>query len=81
MAEKEALSVGDGHTTGAQSTQSVLTAAGSHSLLQDKLNHTPLDFSNDRIVQPFPRSPKLLKKIANTEQLSQVKTGVMGYIL
>ncbi|KAL3046762.1 hypothetical protein OYC64_004697 [Pagothenia borchgrevinki] len=68
MAGKEALSVGDG-----QLAQSGLVAppAGSHSALQEGRGFSPLDSSSDR-VQPFPRSPKLQKKIANFGQPSKV---------
>ncbi|KAJ4936447.1 hypothetical protein JOQ06_001039 [Pogonophryne albipinna] len=72
MAGKEALSVGDG-----QLAQSGLAApaagspAGSHSALQEGRGFSPLDSSSDR-VQPFPRSPKLQKKIANFGQPSKV---------
>ncbi|KAK5848724.1 hypothetical protein PBY51_006316 [Eleginops maclovinus] len=68
MAGKEALSVGDG-----QSEQRRLASplAGSHSALQDGRSFSPLDSSSDR-VQPFPRSPKLQKKIANFGQTSKV---------
>lgn len=75
MAEKEDLSVGNGQSTVAQSAQSApaLPSAGTHSVLQDRLSLTPLDSNSDRVVQPFPRSPKLQKKMANAGQLSQVK--------
>ncbi|XP_070785807.1 nuclear factor 7, ovary [Enoplosus armatus] len=68
MAEKEALSVGNG-----QSAQSGLAAppAGPHSVLQDGLSFTPLDSRADSVVQPFPRSPKFQRKAAKAEPLSQ----------
>ncbi|XP_035531539.1 uncharacterized protein LOC118338350 isoform X2 [Morone saxatilis] len=73
MAEKEALSVGNGQPTAAQSAQSGLAApsAGTHSALQDRLSFTPLDSTSNRVVQPFPRSPKLQRKIANAAKPSQ----------
>ncbi|XP_037613736.1 E3 ubiquitin-protein ligase TRIM62 isoform X2 [Sebastes umbrosus] len=68
MAEKEALSGGS-----SRSAQSGLAApsAGSHSVLQDGLSFTPLDSKDDGAVQPFPRSPKLQRKIANAARPSQ----------
>ncbi|XP_044038774.1 E3 ubiquitin-protein ligase TRIM62 [Siniperca chuatsi] len=73
MAEEEASSVGNGQSTAAQSAQGGLAApsAGIHSALQDGLRFTPLDSSGDRVVQPFPRSPKLQRKLAKAGQLSQ----------
>ncbi|XP_067435995.1 E3 ubiquitin-protein ligase TRIM62-like [Thunnus thynnus] len=73
MAEKEALSVGNGQSKQAQSVQSGLPApsAGAHGVIQEGLSFTPLDSSSDRVVQPFPRSPKLQKKIAKAAQPSQ----------
>ncbi|XP_049424828.1 E3 ubiquitin-protein ligase TRIM62 isoform X2 [Epinephelus fuscoguttatus] len=73
MAEKKASSVGNGQSTVAQSGQSSLPApsAGTHSVLQDGLSFTPLDSNDARAVQPFPRSPKLQKKIAKAGQPSQ----------
>ncbi|KAM6894506.1 uncharacterized protein PEZ65_022171 [Lycodopsis pacificus] len=67
MAEQEASSVGNG-----QSAHSGLAppSAGSHSVLPDRLSFTPLD-SNTDSVQPFPRSPKLQRKIASAGQPSQ----------
>lgn len=69
MAEKEASSVGNG-----QSAQGGLAApsAGTHGVLQDGLSFTPLDSNRAGVVQPFPRSPKLQRKIANAGQPSQV---------
>lgn len=69
MAEKEALSGGN-----SRSAQSGLAApsAGSHSVLQDGLSFTPLDYKDDGAVQPFTRSPKLQRKIANAARPSQV---------
>ncbi|XP_037613738.1 tripartite motif-containing protein 14 isoform X4 [Sebastes umbrosus] len=74
MAEKEALSGGS-----SRSAQSGLAApsAGSHSVLQDGLSFTPLDSKDDGAVQPFPRSPKLQRKIANAARPSQKSTEVM----
>lgn len=74
MAEKEPLSVGNGQSTMAQSVQSCLAApsAGAHSVLQDGLSFTPLDSNCDRVVQPFPRSPKLQRKRAEAGKPSQV---------
>lgn len=40
-------------------------SAGSKGALQDGLGFTLLDSSSDRVVQPFPRSPKLQRKVAN----------------
>ncbi|XP_041634673.1 nuclear factor 7, ovary [Cheilinus undulatus] len=78
MAEKEGLSADDGQSAGAPSEQSglVATSADSHSVLQDGFSYTPLDSNSDRNIQPFPRSPKLKKKLANAtpptqEQLSR----------
>jgi len=75
MAGKEALSVGDG-----QLAQSGLVAppAGSHSALQEGRAFSPLDSSSDR-VQPFPRSPKLQKKIANFGQPSKVNLSMVRH--
>lgn len=47
-------------------------SADSHSVLQDRLSFSTLN-SNERTVQPFPRSPKLKKKMENTGPPSQVK--------
>ncbi|XP_071762046.1 putative E3 ubiquitin-protein ligase TRIML1 [Centroberyx gerrardi] len=47
-------------------------SAGNPSVLQDGgLSFTPLDSSTDGVVQPFPRSPKLLRKLAEARQLSE----------
>ncbi|KAM9335462.1 E3 ubiquitin-protein ligase TRIM62 [Symphorus nematophorus] len=72
MAEKEALPAGNGQSTAAQPAQSGLVApsVGSHTVLPDGLSFTPLDSKNDS-VQPFPRSPKLQRKIALAAQPSQ----------
>ncbi len=74
MAEKQAASAANGQSTVAQSAQGGLASpsAGTHSVLQDGLSLTPLDSSDDRVVQPFPRSPKLQRKTAKAGQLSQV---------
>lgn len=79
MAEKEALSAGNGQSTAAQSAQGSLAApsAGAHGVLQDGASFTPLDSGSDRVVQPFPRSPKLQKKTAKAGQLSQVNMSVV----
>ncbi|KAG8006314.1 Nuclear factor 7 [Nibea albiflora] len=71
MAEKGASP--DGHSAAALSAQSglVLPSAGSHSVLQDRLSFTPLECSTDKPVQPFPRSPKLQRKIVDAGQPSQ----------
>ncbi|XP_018529832.1 nuclear factor 7, ovary [Lates calcarifer] len=73
MAEKGPFSVGNGKSTMAQSVQSGLAAhsAGAHSVLQDGLSFTPLDSNSDRVVQPFPRSPKLQRKQAKAAKPSQ----------
>lgn len=75
MAEKEAT---NGQATVGPSTQSVpaLPSAGTHSSLQDMLNLTSLDSSSDEVVQPFPRSPSLQRKMANAAQPSQVQENV-----
>lgn len=75
MAETEDLSVPDGQTSVAQSTQNApaLPSAGSHSVLQERLSLAALDHS-EGVVQPFPRSPKLQKKVASAGQPSQVMT-------
>ncbi|XP_070710679.1 E3 ubiquitin-protein ligase TRIM62 [Pempheris klunzingeri] len=73
MAEKETLSVGDGQATAAASAQASVVAPspGTHGALQDGLHFTPLDSTSNRDVQPFPRSPKLQRKIASAAQPSQ----------
>nr|XP_046236888.1 E3 ubiquitin-protein ligase TRIM62 [Scatophagus argus]XP_046236889.1 E3 ubiquitin-protein ligase TRIM62 [Scatophagus argus] len=72
MAEKETLSVGNGQSTVAQLAHSPAPlSGGTHSVLQDGLSFTPLDSNSDTVVQPFPRSPKLQRKIANAGQPSQ----------
>ncbi|XP_026209262.1 nuclear factor 7, ovary [Anabas testudineus] len=67
MAEKESC-VGDG-----ESVLSGLAApsAGNCGVPQDGLILTPLDSSSGRVVQPFPRSPKLQRKTAKAAQPSQ----------
>lgn len=79
MAEKGPFSVGNGKSTMAQSVQSGLAAhsAGAHSVLQDGLSFTPLDSNSDRVVQPFPRSPKLQRKQAKAAKPSQVNMSVV----
>lgn len=74
MAEKKAISVGNSQSTEARSAQSSLAApsVGAQSVLQDGMSFTPLDYNSDQVVQPFPRSPKLQKKIAKAAQPSQV---------
>ncbi|XP_010744354.2 nuclear factor 7, ovary [Larimichthys crocea] len=73
MAEKEALSVGNGRSAETLSAQNgpVLPSAGSDSILQDRLSFMPLESSTDKPIQPFPRSPKLQRKIADAGQPSQ----------
>ncbi|XP_073331367.1 E3 ubiquitin-protein ligase TRIM62 isoform X2 [Pagrus major] len=73
MAEKKTFSAGNGQSTVAQSAQSGLAAssAGTHSVLQDRLSFTPLDGNSDEVVQPFPRSPKLQRKVAHAARPSQ----------
>ncbi|KAM8748004.1 E3 ubiquitin-protein ligase TRIM62 isoform 3-T3 [Acanthopagrus schlegelii] len=68
MAEQKAFSVGNG-----QSAQSGLgvSSAGCPGALQDGLSFAPLDGNGDEVVQPFPRSPKLQRKVANARQPSQ----------
>lgn len=56
-------------------------SAGTHSALQDGLNYTPLDSNSDRVVQPFPISPKLQKKKAKDAlKLSQVNVGLVRFV-
>ncbi|XP_032366875.1 E3 ubiquitin-protein ligase TRIM62 [Etheostoma spectabile] len=73
MAEKEASPIGNGQSPAAESPQGGLTAppAGSPGVLQDALSFTTLDSDAQRVVQPFPRSPKLQRKIAKAAQPSQ----------
>ncbi|XP_078131699.1 E3 ubiquitin-protein ligase TRIM62 [Sander vitreus] len=73
MAEKEASSIGNGKSTVDESAQSGFTAppAGSHGVLQDRLSFTALDSDAHSVVQPFPRSPKLQRKIAKAAKPSQ----------
>lgn len=68
MAEKH-LSVND-----EQQVQSKLSApsAGLPGFLQDGAGFTPLDSSSDGSIQPFPRSPKLQRKVAKDAEPSQV---------
>lgn len=79
MAEREALSVGNGQASEAQSAQSGLAppSADSHGVLRDGPSFTPLGPSGDGVVQPFPRSPKLQRKIAKAAQLSEVNESVV----
>ncbi|XP_026154868.1 tripartite motif-containing protein 14 [Mastacembelus armatus] len=72
MAEKESVSLGNEKSAVALSVQSGLMApsAGAHSVL-DGLSFTPLDSNSNRDVQPFPRSPKLQRKLAKAGQPSQ----------
>ncbi|XP_074517887.1 E3 ubiquitin-protein ligase TRIM62 [Halichoeres trimaculatus] len=72
MAEKEVFFAELEQSTKDLSAQCGLTApsADSHSVLQDRLS-SPLDSNDERTVQPFPRSPKLKKKMENTGQPSQ----------
>lgn len=71
MAEQKAFSVGNG-----QSAQSGLgvSPAGAPGALQDGLSFALLD--GNEVVQPFPRSPKLQRKVANAGQPSQVSARV-----
>nr|XP_043876179.1 tripartite motif-containing protein 14 [Solea senegalensis] len=76
MAENESSRRGDAQSTTAQSVQSALAAppTGASSVLQGGLSLTPLDSSSDRVVQPFPRSPKLQRRKSakpTKEQLSR----------
>lgn len=48
-----------------------LPSAGIHGEQQDGRSFT-LDFSSGRVVQPFPRSPKLQRKVVKAAQPSQV---------
>lgn len=75
MAETEGFSAPDGPSAVAQSARDApaLPSAGSHSVLQERLSLTALD-TGEGVVQPFPRSPKLQKKVASAGQPSQVKT-------
>ncbi|KAM3857761.1 E3 ubiquitin-protein ligase TRIM62 [Diretmus argenteus] len=73
MAGREEVSVGSEGSAPAQSGASglgVASAGGQGGLQDGGLGFTPLDSSEDR-VQPFPRSPKLLRKLAQAGQLSQ----------
>ncbi|CAB1414007.1 unnamed protein product [Pleuronectes platessa] len=73
MSEKELLSVGNGQSTMAQPEQCGVTAptAGARSVLEDGLSLTPLDSNSDRLVQPFPRSPKLHRNKGKAGKPSQ----------
>ncbi|XP_008286173.1 nuclear factor 7, ovary isoform X2 [Stegastes partitus] len=71
MEAAESSHAGSGRSAAAQSVQNDLMApsVGIDSLLQD--GFTSLDTSSDRVVQPFPRSPKLQRKVAKAAQPSQ----------
>ncbi|XP_029944272.1 E3 ubiquitin-protein ligase TRIM50 [Salarias fasciatus] len=56
----------DGESAGAAAP-----SAGIHSLLQDGLGLSPLDYHQSTPVQPFPRSPKLQRKAAKAAAPSQ----------
>ena len=77
MAEQKAFSVGNG-----QSAQSGLgvSPAGAPGALQDGLSFALLDGNGDEVVQPFPRSPKLQRKVANAGQPSQVSARVSNAV-
>lgn len=79
MAEKEALSVDNGQSAAAAQGGLRSPSAGTHSVLQDGLSYTPLDSNSDRVVQPFPRSPKLQRKTVKAGQPSQVHMSVMQH--
>ncbi|XP_028330591.1 E3 ubiquitin-protein ligase TRIM62 [Gouania willdenowi] len=75
MAEKDRLFQGNGGSAELQSDPGVLST-GMQSLLQDGLSFTPLDSTDQRVVQPFPRSPKLQRGVPKAapptqEQLRQ----------
>jgi len=74
MAEKESLLVGSVQPAAVQSLQSQLSppSAGISNVLQEGVSFTPLDSNTNRVVQPFPRSPKLQRKTAKGAQPSQV---------
>ncbi|XP_051800021.1 E3 ubiquitin-protein ligase TRIM62 [Acanthochromis polyacanthus] len=71
MEAEESPCGGNGRSAAGPSAQSDLAApsAGIDSLLQD--GFTSLDTGSDRVVQPFPRSPKLQRKVAKAAQPSQ----------
>nr|XP_019955718.1 PREDICTED: E3 ubiquitin-protein ligase TRIM62-like isoform X1 [Paralichthys olivaceus]XP_019955719.1 PREDICTED: E3 ubiquitin-protein ligase TRIM62-like isoform X1 [Paralichthys olivaceus] len=76
MSEKQSLSVGNGQSTADLSEQRGVTAphAGARNALQDGLcltDWTPLESNSDRVVQPFPRSPKLQRKKGKAGKPSQ----------
>lgn len=75
MAETEESSVPDGQSAVAQSARNApaLPSGGSHTSLQERLSLTALD-NSEGVVQPFPRSPKLQRKVDSAGQPSQVKT-------
>lgn len=77
MAEQKAFSFGNG-----QSAQSGLglSPAGAPGALQDGLSFALLDGNGDEVVQPFPRSPKLQRKVANAGQPSQVSARVSNAV-
>lgn len=71
MAEKDSFSTGSGQSL---LGGSAAPPAGACGVRQDALSFTLLDSSSDRVVQPFPRSPKLQRKVDKAAQPSQVTT-------
>ncbi|KAM9425607.1 nuclear factor 7, ovary isoform 2-T3 [Pholidichthys leucotaenia] len=80
MEQCQSQAAGIGRLRPAQSEQNnpASPSGGINSLLQDGLSFTLLDSYEDRVVQPFPRSPKLQRKAAeqkgaqpSQEQLSR----------
>lgn len=72
MAAKEPA-LGDKTTVQSLCGQSNAVAPSSDSqiVLQDGLSFFPLDSNENRAIQPFPRSPKLLRKLNRVEKPSQ----------
>ncbi|KAM8880942.1 uncharacterized protein ACB058_001240 [Synchiropus picturatus] len=52
-------------------SSAVAPSPDSHSVFQDGLSYFPLDSNENREIQPFPRSPKLLRKLNRVEKPSQ----------
>ncbi|KAM9826835.1 E3 ubiquitin-protein ligase TRIM62 [Neosynchiropus ocellatus] len=52
-------------------SSTVAPSPDSHSAFQDGLSFFPLDSNENREIQPFPRSPKLLRKLNRVETPSQ----------
>ncbi|XP_055358795.1 zinc-binding protein A33 isoform X2 [Betta splendens] len=67
MAEKSSQSVGDGQAALSGLT---LPSAGIHGVQQDGQSFA-LDFNSGGVAQPFPRSPKLQRKVAKAAQPSK----------